>query len=67
MDICEQCGLFAELMPHGRRLESGRRQDICEACGLRGEPETSRAVLERLAPNADPGLIEAFIALAERS
>ncbi len=29
------------------------------------EPDTSRAILESLAPNADPALIEAFIALAE--
>jgi hypothetical protein len=64
---CEQCGAIAELMAHGRRLESGRRQDICLQCGIINEPDTSRAVLERLAPNADPALIEEFIALAERS
>ena len=61
---CEQCGAIAELMPHGRRLESGRRMDICVDCG---QPDTSRAVLERLAPNGDPALIEEFIALAQRS
>ena len=67
VSACEQCRAVAELMAHGRRLESGRRLDICEACGLRGEPETSRAVLEGLAPDADPALIEAFIALAQGS
>jgi hypothetical protein len=64
---CEQCGAIAELMPHSRRLESGRRMDICVDCGLINEPDTSRAVLERLAPNGDPALIEEFIALAQRS
>jgi hypothetical protein len=64
---CEQCGAMAELRAHGRRLESGRRMSICVDCGLLNEPETSRAVLEGLAPNADPALIEAFLALAERS
>jgi hypothetical protein len=64
---CEQCGAIAELMPHGRRLESGRRMDICVDCCLINEPDTSRAVLERLAPNGDPALIEEFIALAQRS
>jgi hypothetical protein len=62
---CEQCGAIAELMAHGRRLESGRRMDICVDCGLLNEPDTSRAILESLAPNAGPGLIEAFIALAQ--
>ena len=55
------------MMAHGRRLESGRKLSICVDCGLLNEPETSRAVLEGLAPNADPALIQAFIALAERS
>jgi hypothetical protein len=64
---CEQCGAIAELMPHGRRLESGRRLSICVDCGILNEPDTSRAVLEALAPNADPALIEEFIALAQRS
>ena len=64
---CAQCGAIAELMPHGRRLESGRRMDICIHCGILNEPETSRAVLEGVAPNADPALIEEFIALAQRS
>jgi hypothetical protein len=65
---CAQCGAIAELRPHGRRLESGRRMDICIHCGLINEPETSRAVLEALeAPNADPAFIEEFIALAQRS
>jgi hypothetical protein len=64
---CAQCGAIAELRPHGRRLESGRRMDICIHCGLLNEPDTSRAVLEGLAPNADPALIEEFIALAQRS
>jgi hypothetical protein len=64
---CDQCGAIAELRAHGRRLESGRRMSICVDCGLLNEPETSRAVLEDLAPDADPGLIEAFIALAECS
>jgi hypothetical protein len=64
---CEQCGAIAELRAHGRRLESGRRMDICVDCGLINEPDTSRAVLEGLAPNADPALIEEFIALAERN
>jgi hypothetical protein len=41
--------------------------DICVDCGLINEPDTSRAVLERLAPNGDPALIEEFIALAQRS
>jgi hypothetical protein len=64
---CEQCGAIADLEPHGPRLESGRRMLICIHCGISNEPDTSRAVFERLAPNADPALIEAFIALAERS
>jgi hypothetical protein len=64
---CAHCGAIAELRPHGRRLESGRRMDICIHCGIINEPETSRAVLEGLgAPNADLVLIEAFIALAQR-
>ncbi len=68
MSACAQCGAIAELRAHGRRLESGRRMDICIHCGILNEPETSRAVLEGLgAPNADPVLIEAFIALAQRS
>ena len=62
---CEQCGAIAELMAHGRRLESARRMDICVDCVLLNEPDTSRAILESVAPNADPGLIEAFIALAQ--
>jgi hypothetical protein len=41
--------------------------DICIHCGIINEPDTSRAVLEALAPNADPALIEAFIDLAQRS
>ena len=58
---CAQCGAIAELRPHGRRLESGRRMDICIHGGLINEPETSRAVLEGLgAPNADLVLIEAL-------
>ena len=67
VSACEQCGRKAELMAHGRRLESGRRMSICVDCGLINEPDTSRAILESLAPDADPALIEEFIALAERS
>jgi hypothetical protein len=47
--------------------ESGRRMNICLDCGIINEPDTSRAILERLAPNADPALIEEFIDLAQRS
>lgn len=59
---CAQCGAIAELGSHGRRLESSRRMDFCIHCGLINEPETSRAALEALGPNA-----EEFIALAQRS
>jgi hypothetical protein len=34
---------------------------------LSGSVTAAGAVLERLAPNADPALIEEFIALAQRS
>ena len=59
---CEQCGAIAELMPHGRRLESGRRMNICDRCGILNEPDTSRAALGAAAerrPSPDRGIYRA--------
>ena len=64
---CELCGAIAELTAHGKAAGARSQDGHLHRLRPANEPDTSRAVLEGLAPIADPALIEAFIALAQRS
>lgn len=45
-DLCEVCGVFDELRPYGKKLESGRRQRICFDCMKKDEPRAIAAYRE---------------------
>jgi hypothetical protein len=64
---CEQCAAIAELRAYGKAAGARSQDGHLHRRRPANEPDTSRAVLEGLAPIADPALIEAFIALAQRS